>query len=89
MLDGFRVFLTAAMSDHVLPGMADAYGFSFSTNHGQHRGTARIRTKRPLPLSALTRHYWGGKVLVEHQGTLLLFMEDGEISFADGTSLSD
>ena len=89
VLDGFRVFLTAAMSDHVLPGMADAYGFSFSTNHGQHRGTARIRTKRPLPFSALSRHYWGGKVLVEHQGTLLLFMEDGGISFADNTNLSD
>ena len=89
VLDGFRVFLSGTMSDHVLPGMADAYGFSFSTNHGQHRGMARIRTRRPLPFSALSRHYWGGKVLVEHQGTLLLFMEDGGISFADNTSLSD
>ena len=88
-LNGFRVLLSAAMADHVSPRLSDALGFSFSTHHGNYRGTARVRTKRPLPFSVLSRHQWNGSVLVEHQGTLLLFMEDGVVSFAESTDLSN
>lgn len=88
-LNGFRVLLSAAMADHASPRLSDALGFSLSTHHGNHRGTARVRTKRPLPFSVLSRHQWNGNILVEHQGTLLLFMEDGVVSFAESTDLSN
>lgn len=88
-LNGFRVLLSAAMDDHVSPRLSDALGFSLSTHHGNHRGTARVRTKRPLPFSVLSRHQWNGSILVEHQGTLLLFMENGEILFTESTALFD
>lgn len=88
-LNGFRVLLSAVMADHVSPRLSDALGFSLSTHHGNHRGTARVRTKRPLPFSVLSRHQWNGSILVEHQGTLLLFMENGEILFTESTALSN
>ena len=89
VLNGSCVLLSAAMTDHVKPGMADAYGFSFSTHHGQHHGTARVRAKRPLPFSAISQHQWNGSVLVEHQGTILLFMEDGTVTIRDNAVLSN
>lgn len=88
-LNGFRVLLSAAMSDHVSPRLSDALGFSLSTHHGNYRSTARVRTKRPLPFSVLSRHQWNGSVLVEHQGTLLLFMEDGTVTIRDNAALSN
>ena len=88
-LNGFRVLLSAAMADHVSPRLSDALGFSLSTHHGNHQGTARVRTKRPLPFSVLSRHQWNGSVLVEHQGTLLLFMEDGTVTIRDNAALSN
>ena len=88
-LNGFRVLLLAAMSDHVSPRLSDALGFSLSTHHGNYRSTARVRTKRPLPFSVLSRHQWNGSVLVEHQGTLLLFMEDGTVTIRDNAALSN
>lgn len=88
-LNGFRVLLSAVMADRVNPRLSDALGFSLSTHHGNYRGTAKVRTKRPLPFSVLSRHQWNGSVLVEHQGTLLLFMEDGVVSFAESTDLSN
>ena len=63
-LNGFRVLLSAVMADRVNPRLSDALGFSLSTHHGNHRGTARVRTRRPLPFSALSRHQWNGYVLV-------------------------
>lgn len=88
-LNGFRVLLSAVMADHVSPRLSDALGFSFSTHHGNHRGTARVRTKRPLPFSVLSRHQWNGSVLVEHQGTLLLFMEDETVTIRNNAALSN
>ena len=88
-LNGFRVLLSAVMADRVNPRLSDALGFSFSTHHGNHRGTARVRTKRPLPFSVLSRHQWNSRVLVEHQGTLLLFMEDGTVDIIENIDLSN
>lgn len=88
-LNGFRVLLSAAMAEHTSPRLSDALGFSLSTHHGSHQGTARVRIRRPLPFSVLSQHQWNGSVLVEHQGTLLLFMEDGVVSFAESTDLSN
>ena len=88
-LNGFRVILSAVMADRVKPRLSDALGFSLSTHHGNYRGTARVRTKRPLPFSVLSRHQWNGSVFVEHQGTLLLFMEDGTVTICDNAALSN
>lgn len=88
-LNGFRVLLSAGMADRVNPRLSDALGFALSTHHGNYRGTARVRTKRPLPFSVLSRHQWNGSVLVEHQGTLLLFMEDGTVTIRDNAALSN
>ena len=88
-LNGFRVLLSAAMADHVSPRLSDALGFSFSTHHGNYRGTAKVRTRRPLPFSVLSRHQWNSRVLVEHQGTLLLFMEDGTVDIGENVDLSN
>lgn len=88
-LNGFRVLLSAVMADRVNPRLSDALGFSLSTHHGNYRGTAKVRTKRPLPFSVLSRHQWNGSVLVEHQGTLLLFMEDGTVDISENADLSN
>lgn len=86
-LGGFGASLEGQVAYHVRLRLADAYGFSLATHQGQYHGSARIRTKRPMPFSARTQYSWNGSVLVDHEGTLLIFMEDGGIALSDSGQL--
>jgi hypothetical protein len=86
-LDVLSVYLEMQLKQKALADMASAYGFSLSTHHGQHRGEATLRLRTPMHISISDDFTLNGIVLVEHQGTLLLFMEDGSISFVDNNSL--
>ena len=88
-LNGFLVLLSASMGDHARPRLSESIRFSTDTKHGSHQSTAKVRTKRPLPFNIRDHYQWNGRILVEHQGTLLLFMEDGSVSVVGNTALSD
>jgi len=81
-LGGFGIRFSGQHSSRVKPGFGVSYDFPFEDSFF-YDGTGKIRTRRPVPMSALTRHEWHGRVFVEHEGILTMDVEDGFLRFTE------
>lgn len=81
-LGGYGIRFAGKHDARIKPGYGLSYDFPFEDSFF-YDGSGRLRTRRPIPMSAITRHEWSGRVFVEHEGILTMDVEDGFLHFTE------